>query len=205
MQHSSALSRVCLLGSTTLLPPGRLTLHALELRPSVHAPIAETAILLQPPMWTSHTLDAMPPGLAMWTLTTTPITTELRPPMHTRSPTETAIHLQLPMWATLVVRIARPELLAIWHCGRSHRRPNRSGTPNRRHFASLDLKNTPIFRIAGQHRRIFAGFFACIFLWFHIQRMCFRIKKNFFASLAIWGCAIRIASHIAVASRDLGH
>ena len=36
--------------------------------------------------------------------------------------------------------------------------------------------------------------------------MCFRIasEKNFFTSLAIWGCAIRIASHIAVASRDLG-
>ena len=41
---------------------------------------------------------------------------------------------------TLVVRIARPELLSIWHRGRSHRRPNRSGSPNRRHFASLDLK-----------------------------------------------------------------
>ena len=38
--------------------------------------------------------------------------------------------------------------------------------------------------------------------------MCFRIaseRKNFFTSLAIWGCAIQIASHIAVASRDLGH
>ena len=65
----------------------------------------------------------------------------------------------------LVVRIARPASLAIWHRGRSHRRPNRSGSPNRRHFASLDLKkHTPIFRIAGQHRRIFAGFFSGIFL-----------------------------------------
>ena len=36
--------------------------------------------------------------------------------------------------------------------------------------------------------------------------MGFRIaSENFFASLAIWGCAIRIASHIDVASRDLGH
>ena len=59
----------------------------------------------------------------------------------------------------LVVRIARPESLAIWHRGRSHRRPNRSGSPKRRHFASLDLKKHPDFRIAGQHRRIFAGFF----------------------------------------------
>ena len=112
-----------------------------------------------------------------------------------------------PPFQDLVVRIARPELLVIWHRGRSHRRPNRSGSPNRRHFASLDLKNIPIFRIAGQHRRIFAGFFSCIFLRFQIKRMGFRIasEKNFFASLAIWGCAVRIASHIAVASRDLGH
>ena len=35
-----------------------------------------------------------------------------------------------------MVRIARPtNLLAIWHCGRSHRRPNRSRSPNQRHFA----------------------------------------------------------------------
>ena len=32
-----------------------------------------------------------------------------------------------------------------------------------------------------------------------------RHRNSFFASLAIWGCAIRIASHIAVASHDLGH
>ena len=41
--------------------------------------------------------------------------------------------------SNLVVRIARPTSLAIWHRGRSHRRPNRSGSPNRRHFASLGL------------------------------------------------------------------
>ena len=72
-------------------------------------------------------------------------------------------------------------------------------------FASLDLKNMPIFRITGQHRRIFAEGFSGIFLWFQIKPMGFRIasEKNFFASLAIWGCAIRIALHIAVASRDL--
>ena len=64
-----------------------------------------------------------------------------------------------PNTTILVVSIARPTSLAIWHRGRSHRRPNRSGSPNCRHFASLDLKNTPIFRITSQHRRIFTGFF----------------------------------------------
>ena len=59
----------------------------------------------------------------------------------------------------LVVRIARPTSLAIWHRGRSHRRPNRNKSPNRGHFVSLDLKNMLIFRTAGQHRRIFAGTF----------------------------------------------
>ena len=49
----------------------------------------------------------------------------------------------------LVVRIARPKSLAIWHCECSHRRQNRSGSPNRRHFASLDLKKHPDF----SHRR----------------------------------------------------
>ena len=58
----------------------------------------------------------------------------------------------------LVFRIARPTSLAIWHRGYSHRRPNRSGSPNRRHFASLDLKEHLDFRIAGQHRGIFADF-----------------------------------------------
>ena len=48
-----------------------------------------------------------------------------------------------------MVRIARPTSLAIWHRGRSHRRPNRSGSPNRRHLASLDLKKHADF----SHRR----------------------------------------------------
>ena len=107
----------------------------------------------------------------------------------------------------LVVRIARPESLAIWHRGRSHRRPNRSGSPNRRHFASLGLKKHPDF----SHRRPTSQdfrwlFFSRNFLWFQIKRMCFRIasEKKLFASLVIWGCAIRIASHIAVASRGFG-
>ena len=39
----------------------------------------------------------------------------------------------------LVARIARPVSLAIWHRGCSHRKPNRSESPNRKHFASLDL------------------------------------------------------------------
>ena len=41
----------------------------------------------------------------------------------------------------LVVRITRPPSLAVWHRGRSHRRPIRSGSPNRKHFASLGLKS----------------------------------------------------------------
>ena len=57
----------------------------------------------------------------------------------------------------LVARIARPTSLEIWHRKRSHRRPNRSKSPNLKHFASLDLKKLADFRIAGQRRRIFAG------------------------------------------------
>ena len=94
-----------------------------------------------------------------------------------------------------MVRIARPTSLAIWHCGRSHRRPIRNESPNRRHFASLDLKlYMPIFRIARQHRSIFAGTFLLFLLWFQIKLMGFRIAS--FASLVIWGCAIRIASRL---------
>ena len=61
----------------------------------------------------------------------------------------------------LVVRIARPTSLAIWHRGRSHRRPNRSGSPNRRHFASLDLKKHPDF----SHRRPTSQDFRRLFFW----------------------------------------
>ena len=43
-------------------------------------------------------------------------------------------------------------VLATWHRGRSRRKPNRRESPNRRHFASLDLKFTPTLRIAGQYR-----------------------------------------------------
>ena len=50
---------------------------------------------------------------------------------------------------SLVVRIVRPASLAIWHRGRSHRRPNRNESPNRGHFASLDLKKHADF----SHRR----------------------------------------------------
>ena len=109
----------------------------------------------------------------------------------------------------LVARIARHESLAIWHRGRSHRRPNRSGSPNRRHFASLDLKKHPDF----SHRSPTSQDFRRRF-FLHFRVISFRssecvfaslAKKTFFASLVIRGCAIRIASHIAVASRDLGH
>ena len=40
------------------------------------------------------------------------------------------------------------------------------------------VENMPIFRIAGQHRRIFAEGFSGIFLWFQIKRMCFRIASE---------------------------
>ena len=36
----------------------------------------------------------------------------------------------------------------------------------------------PIFRIAGQHRRIFAGIFLLFVIWFQIKRMCFRIASE---------------------------
>ena len=67
----------------------------------------------------------------------------------------------------------------IWHRGRSHRRPNRSGSPNRRRFASLNLKTHPDFSR------------------FQIKRMCFRIasrseKKKLF----------RIASDLGVSDSN---
>ena len=93
-----------------------------------------------------------------------------------------------------MVRIARPTSLAIWHRGCSHRRPNRSGSPNRRHFASLDLKKHPDV----SHRRPTSQDFRRRFFW-HFPAS---LAKKLFASLVIWGCANQIASHIAVASRD---
>ena len=42
--------------------------------------------------------------------------------------------------ADLVVCIARLTSLMIWRRGHSHRRPNRSESPNRRHFASFNTK-----------------------------------------------------------------
>ena len=114
----------------------------------------------------------------------------------------------------LVVRIARPTSLAIWHRGCSHRmfsqrRPNRNGSPNRRHFASLDLKEHPDFLHRKPTSQDIRSFFPGISCAFRSSECVFAsLAKNLFrigASLAIWGCAIRIASHIAVASRDLGH
>ena len=95
-----------------------------------------------------------------------------------------------------MARIARPAAsLAIWHRGRSHRRPNRNEGPNRRHFASLDLKMHA--KIA--HRRptsqdfhwSSSAFFPVVS---HIKLSLIRVfvaplaKTNFFASLAIWLC-----------------
>ena len=82
----------------------------------------------------------------------------------------------------LVARIARPASLAIWHRGRSHRRPNRNESPDRSYFASLDLKKHADF----SHRRPTSQDFRSEFS-----------ADFFFESLANWGCAIRIASHIA--------
>ena len=73
-------------------------------------------------------------------------------------------------------RIAQTTSLAIWHRGCSNRRPNRSESPNRRHFASLDLKNMPIFaslaNIAGFSRELL-WLFSCEF----------RLSSGAFASL----------------------
>ena len=74
---------------------------------------------------------------------------------------------------------------------------------------SIIKKNMPIFRIAGQHRKNVRGSFFCGSFPMSSDRrqgvFASLAKSNFFTSLAIWGCAIRIASHIAVASRDSGH
>ena len=63
-----------------------------------------------------------------------------------------------------VVRIARPASLAIWHRGRSHRRPNRSESPNRRHFASLNLKKHADFSHRRPTSHDFRRDFSAIFL-----------------------------------------
>ena len=42
-------------------------------------------------------------------------------------------------------------------CGSVHRRQDHSESPNRRRFASLDVKNIWAFGIAGQRRKLFAG------------------------------------------------
>ena len=104
----------------------------------------------------------------------------------------------------LVVRSAQTISLAIWHRRQSHRRPSRNKSPNRRPFALLDLEKHTDFRIAGQHRRSVAGASVALFL-IQSNLRGFRIFNEFFASLAIWGRATRIALHIAAASRDLGH
>ena len=115
-------------------------------------------------------------------------------------------HLVFTFLIVLVVRIARPTSLAIWHRGHSHRRPNRSGSPNRKHFTSLDLKKHAYF----SHRRPTSQDFRRRFFW-HFPMLSDQVnvfsqrKKRFRIALAIWECAIRIASHIAVASRNLGH
>ena len=86
----------------------------------------------------------------------------------------------------LVVRIARPTTLAISHRGCSHRRPDRNGSPNHRHFASLDLKINADF----SHRRIFAeGFPGICFTVAHLGQTGRRFCSFFWLfvfSEAIW-------------------
>ena len=43
---------------------------------------------------------------------------------------------------------------------------------------ALSEKNIPIFRTAGQHRRIFADIFSGICPRFKIKQMCFRIASE---------------------------
>ena len=114
-----------------------------------------------------------------------------------------------PLEKTLVARIARPHIASdlASRALASQAKPQRESESQARLHRSI-FKKHAVFRIAGQHRRIFAGFFFCHFpVISEIKLMGFRIasEQNFFASLVIWGCAVRIASHIAVASRDLGH
>ena len=91
----------------------------------------------------------------------------------------------------LVARIARPKSLAIWHRGRSHRRPNCSGSPNRRHFASLDLKIHPDFPHCRPTSQDFRRRF---FLHFPVINL--RASEYVFTSLA--KKQFRIASDLGV-------
>ena len=71
-------------------------------------------------------------------------------------------------------------------------------------LASLDLNKHPDFGPTSQvFRRLLFWHFPAISDQANVFSHRWR-KKTFFASLATWGCAIRIASHIANASRDLG-
>ena len=78
----------------------------------------------------------------------------------------------------LVVRTARPASLAIWHRGRSHRRPNRSESPNRRHFASLDLQKHADFSHRRPTSQDFRRDVSAVFLVFQIKLMGFRIATT---------------------------
>ena len=64
----------------------------------------------------------------------------------------------------LVVRIARPASLAIWHRWRSRRRPNRSESPIRKRFASLGLKKHADISHRGPTSQDFRREFSAIFL-----------------------------------------
>ena len=64
---------------------------------------------------------------------------------------------------SLTARIARPASLAIWHPGHSHRRPSQS--PDRKHFAALDLEKPADFSLRRPTSQDLVGVFVALFLW----------------------------------------
>ena len=102
-----------------------------------------------------------------------------------------------------MVRIARPTSLATWHRGRSHSSPNRSGSPNRRHFASLDPKQHADFSHSKSTSRDFCRSFQGIFLRIQSNLRCFRIaseKELFRIANDLGVCdSIRIAHRSGIA------
>ena len=105
-----------------------------------------------------------------------------------------------------MARIARPASLAIWHRGRSHRRPNRSGSPKRRHFASLDRKKHADFSHRRPTSQDFCRRFFCHFPVISDQANVLSHRDEKITSLAIWVMrdSNRIA-HRGRIARDLGH
>ena len=59
---------------------------------------------------------------------------------------QTFFYQMLATRLRLAARIAQPGLLTLWHHMQSHRMPDRSESPNHKHFALLDVKNLPFLR-----------------------------------------------------------